>query len=111
MSLKTLASKRTLPVRTWAFAFVGLLLLSGCESENDHFCSKYSYFTDELTAEGILPYRDLKAQLQEELRKKPDSDHTKMALFVLEDIDRDMRPANESARDYCMRRERWKMYR
>ena len=111
MPVRTLASTRTLPIRAWAFAFVGLLLLSACESENDHFCSKYSYFTDELTAEGILPLRDLKPQLLEDLRKKPDSDHTKMALFVLADIDRDMRPANESARDYCVRRERWKMYR
>ena len=90
---------------------VGMLLLIGCESENEHFCSKYSYFTNELTAEGILPYRDLKEQLEVDLRKKPDSDHSKMALFVLEDINLDMRPEHETARDYCLRRERWKMYR
>ena len=97
-------------IRIWPAVLLGMIL-TGCESDNEHFCSKYSYFTDELTAEGILPYRDLKAQLLEERRKKPDSDHTKMALFVLEDIDRDIRPANEAPRDYCLRRERWKMYR
>jgi len=94
-----------------ALVLFGLAGLLGCESENEHFCSKYSYFTTELTAEGILPYPALKAQLLEDFRKKPDSDHTKMALFVLEDINRDMRPESESARDYCTRRERWKMYR
>ena len=87
-------------------------LVVGCASENDHFCAKYSFYYKELTAPGILPYRDIKAQLEADLRKDNiDHDKTKMALFVLEEIDNDVKPAAEAAQDFCLRRERWKVYR
>ena len=88
------------------------VFLAGCESENEHFCSKYSYFYKELTAPGILPVRELRAQLEGEKKSGgSDRERANMALFVLTDIDRKMKPDNESARDYCLRRKRWERYR
>jgi len=88
------------------------VFLAGCESENEHFCSKYSYFYKELTAPGILPLRELRAQLEGEKKKDgADRERANMALFVLADIDRKMKPEHESARDYCLRRKRWERYR
>lgn len=89
---------------------LGLVLL-GCESENEHFCAKYQYFYRELTAPGILPLRDLREQLEKDFAKSPDSDRTKMALFVLDDIEADIKPKAEEPREYCMRRQRWTRYR
>jgi hypothetical protein len=86
------------------------LILVGCESENEHFCAKYQYFYRELTAPGILPIRDLREQLEKDLAKSPDSDPTKMALFVLNDIEADVKPEAEEPREYCMRRQRWTRY-
>lgn len=87
-------------------------LLSACESENEHFCAKYSYYYKELTQSGILPYKDIKAQLQRELADvKKDHDQAKIALFVLEDIDNDIKPENEPAKAFCTRRKRWEQYR
>ncbi len=86
--------------------------LMACESENEHFCAKYSYYYKELTQPGLLPYRDLKAQLREELTDpRKDPDRAKIALFVLEDIDNDVVPDHETPQDFCMRRKRCQRYR
>ncbi len=95
--------------------FIGLLLCSllllGCESENEHFCSKYSYFYKELTAPGILPIRDLRAQLERERDGAgADRQRARMALFVLDEIQSELKPEAESARDYCLRRKRWERF-
>ncbi|BFM16444.1 hypothetical protein R50073_26270 [Maricurvus nonylphenolicus] len=97
-------------LRVTALMVLGLMLV-GCESENEHFCAKYQYYYRELTAPGILPIRDLREQLEKDLAKSPDSDPTKMALFVLNDIEADIKPEAEEPRDYCMRRQRWTRYR
>ena len=86
--------------------------LLGCESENEHFCSKYSYFYKELTAPGILPIRDLRAQLEQERDGEgADRQRARMALFVLDEIQADFKPDNEAPRDYCLRRKRWERFR
>lgn len=95
-----------------AGALVLVLLMAACADENEHFCAKYSYFYKELTAPGILPISELRAQLEREQNKQgADSERATMALFVLADIDRGIKPANESAQAYCMRRKRWERYR
>lgn len=89
-----------------------LALLSGCASENEHFCSKYSYFYKELTAPGILPIPQLRSQLEKEKRGSgADKERANMALFVLADIGRNMKPEDETPTDYCIRRKRWEQYR
>ncbi len=94
-----------------AWILVSLVLLVGCESKNEHFCSKYQYFYRELTAPGILPIRDLRQQLEKDLtNKNRDPERARMALFVLNDIERDMKPKQEEPRDYCMRLQRWSNY-
>ncbi len=94
-----------------AWILVILVLLVGCESKNEHFCSKYQYFYRELTAPGILPIRDLRQQLEKDLtNKNRDPERARMALFVLNDIERDMKPKQEEPRDYCMRLQRWSNY-
>ncbi len=88
----------------------GVILL-GCESENEHFCSKYSYFYKELTAPGILPIRDLRAQLERERDGEgADRQRARMALFVLDEIQGELKPDNEAPRDYCLRRKRWERF-
>lgn len=82
------------------------LALVGCESDNDHFCAKYSYYYTELTQPDILPLFEIKRQLTAELEKKP-SDKTRMMLFVLDEIDAEVKPASETAQAYCQRRARW----
>ncbi len=96
----------------FSYVVLGALLLSGCASENEHFCSKYSYFYKELTAPGILPISQLRAQLEKEKAGSgADKERAKMALFVLADVGRNMKPEGESASDYCLRRKRWEQYR
>ena len=88
------------------------LLITACESENDHFCAKYSYYAKELTRPGNLPFRDIKAQLRSALEDEgKDHDQTRIALFVLEDIENDIKAADESAIAFCKRRKRWEHYR
>ncbi|MGH1373422.1 MAG: hypothetical protein ACRBBW_15385 [Cellvibrionaceae bacterium] len=87
-------------------------VMLGCTSENEHFCSKYSYFYKELTAPGILPISQLRSQLEKEKAGTgADRERAKMALFVLADIGRNMKPEQESPSDYCLRRKRWEQYR
>lgn len=83
-----------------------VLALVGCESDNDHFCAKYSYYYTELTQPNILPLFEIKRQLTAELEKKP-SDKTRMMLFVLDEIDAEVKPTSETAQAYCQRRARW----
>ncbi len=85
------------------------LLLSGCESDNEHFCAQYSYYYNELTAPGVLPYRDLRMLLDKDVREDPDS-KSRIALFVLEDIQRGAKPENETPQDFCLRRKRWEQF-
>ena len=88
------------------------LLIAACESENDHFCAKYSYYSKELARPGNLPYRDIKTQLRASLNDdSKDHDQTRIALFVLEDIESDIKGADESAVAFCKRRKRWERYR
>lgn len=99
-------------IKRWLGVVAVVALISGCADENEHFCAKYSYFYKELTAPGILPIHELKAQLEQEKRKQgADSDRANMALFVLADIERDMKPDGEAPQAYCMRRKRWERYR
>lgn len=85
------------------------VLLAGCESANDHFCAKYSYYYTELTQPDILPRTEIRRQLQAEIDKKP-SDKTRMMLFVLDEIDAGVKPESETAQDYCLRRQRWQAF-
>lgn len=91
--------------------FTGLLAIVACESENEHFCAKYSYYYRELTQPGLIPYKDIGEQLQAELvNPEKDSDRAKIRLFVLNDIVSDIKPKEESAQDFCMRRKLWERY-
>lgn len=88
------------------------IILAGCESENEHFCAKYSYFYKELTAPGILPIAELRSQLEKERAGQgSDRERANMALFVLDDIERALKPIKETPKDYCIRRKRWERYR
>ncbi len=97
--------------RVWV-CVLSALLLTACESENDHFCAKYSYYHKELTRPGNLPYRDIKAQLRATLADEDkDHDQTRIALFVLEDIENEVKGDDEPAIEFCKRRKRWERYR
>lgn len=98
----------------WKVTLAALMLLLGltaCESENEHFCSKYSFYHAEITAEDSMPLGDIKTLLEQKLAKRPDSDPDKMALLVVKDIEREFIREGEEPRAYCLRRERWKGYR
>lgn len=98
-----------------ALGYIGLLLsisaLFGCESDNEHFCAKYSYYYRQLTQPGLIPYRDIGDQLRADLvDPKKDPDQAKIALFVLNDIVSEIKPAGVSPKDYCMRSKLWENY-
>jgi len=86
-----------------------MLLLQACESDNDHFCAKYSFYYSELTQPDILPRQAIRQQLEKELIQH-DSDKTKMMLFVLDELDADVKRNSESSQAYCLRRQRWHVY-
>lgn len=90
-------------------ALIIVLILIGCESDNDHFCAKYSYYYTELTQPDILPLFEIRKQLTAELEKKP-SDKTRMMLFVLNEIEAEVKPDSETAQVYCQRRARWNAF-
>lgn len=90
-------------------ALIIVLILIGCESDNDHFCAKYSYYYTELTQPDILPLFEIRKQLTAELEKKP-SDKTRMMLFVLNEIEVEVKPDSETAQAYCQRRARWNAF-
>jgi hypothetical protein len=88
-----------------------IVLLQACASDNDHFCAKYSYYHDELTKPGILPYRDIREQLRRELEdENRDPDKSRIALFVLNDIESEVIPEGEDPQQYCLRRNLWQRY-
>lgn len=88
------------------------ILLAACESENEHFCAKYSFYYRELTQPGLLPYDDLEEQLRAELHHPgKDPDRARIGLFVLADIVNAAKPIGEDPREYCMRRQLWNRYR
>lgn len=89
-----------------------LTVLLSCESDNEHFCSKYQFYFNRLTEPGVLPFSQLKPQLKKDLKKNSKAaDDAKMALFVIQDIEIGLKKDSETARDYCMRRQRWQGYR
>lgn len=95
-----------------AFAvFVPVLWLSACTDKNEHFCSKYQYYHNELTAPGILPLRDIRQQLQDELAKKTKAGHntekTRTMLLVLDDLQKELITDGLEPREFCMKRKRW----
>jgi len=90
--------------------FLVVVLLQGCESDNDHFCAKYSFYYGELTQPGILPRQAIRQQLEKKLSLHG-SDKTKMMLFVLNELDADVKRESEPAQEYCLRRQRWKAYK
>lgn len=81
----------------------------GCESDNDHFCAKYSYYYTELSAPDLMPKADIRRQLEADLKKKP-SDKTRMMLFVLDEMQAHVKPDAEPAQNYCQRRQRWNAF-
>ncbi len=92
---------------------LGLLaLLAACTSDNEHFCVRYKYVYDQLDEPGIAPYSEIEVMLRKEL-KDPSKDHnyTRIMLFVLDEHRTGIKPEYEDAKDYCMRRQRWKAYR
>jgi hypothetical protein len=91
------------------FLLIGSIALTACTPDNEHFCAKYSYYFDELSAPGILPYKDIKQQLEKEI-KKSNRDKDRLMLMVLEDKHNDVFGYGESAAQYCMQSERWKKF-
>lgn len=88
------------------------LLCIACEDENEHFCSKYQFYHNRLTEPGVLAFSQLKPQLNRDLKKKSKAaDDAKMALLVIRDIELGLIKKSESARDYCLRRKRWEVYK
>lgn len=86
--------------------FLMSALLVACTPDNEHFCQKYSYFYDELSEPGILPYRDIKQQLEKDI-KESNKDRDRLMLMVLEDKNNDVFGYKESAAEYCLRAKRW----
>ena len=84
-------------------------IVVGCTPENEHFCAKYSYFYDELSEPGLLPYRDIKQQLEKDI-KESNKDRDRLMLMVLEDKKSDVFGYKESASEYCLRAGRWKNF-
>ncbi len=99
-------------MKIWILVVFVFTVLLGCESKNEHFCSKYSYFYEQLTAPGILPLSELRRQLEADIRSSnADQERAKMALFVLADVEVGIKPLQETPREYCMRRQLWQRYR
>jgi len=90
-----------------------ILFVSACEvDENEHFCARYSMLFDELETEVDLPsYDEMKEQLTLTLiNPDKDPDQAKFMLFVLDDFHFEIKPKAETARDFCMRINRWEAY-
>ncbi len=89
-----------------------LLLMVGCESDNEHFCARYQYVYDQLLEDDIPPYGEMKEQLMANLvDPKKDEQQAKFMLFVLEDWYSEFKPEHESSQDFCLRIKRWQQYR
>lgn len=91
-----------------ALTLIAVALLGACQSDNEHFCTRYQYLYQQLDDEQLLPYGELKAVLLKDIAKSADQDkRAKMMLMALEDHYAQLVQANESAKDYCMRTQRW----
>ena len=87
-------------------------MLSACQSDNEHFCARYSYLYNQLLEPGVPPYADMKRQLQDELSNtQKDQAQAKFMLFVLEDWYSEIKPDGETPQDFCLRIKRWQAYR
>lgn len=93
--------------------YLGLVLIaSACESENEHFCARYQYVYDQLQAEDLPNYSEMKERLLADMDdSKKKREQAKFMLFVLEDWRSGLRQEQESSRDLCMRIKRWQHYR
>jgi uncharacterized lipoprotein NlpE involved in copper resistance len=89
-----------------------VLWLSGCASDNEHFCMRYEYLYEQLSDPDVPPYDEIRLQLLMDLNDpKKDHNHAKMMLFVLEEYQLGIKPEDEPAQAYCVRRQRWQAYR
>ena len=90
---------------------LSVLVLTACTSDNEHFCMRYKYMYDQLDEPDMLPFSVIRNRLLDEL-DDPNKDHnyTRVMLFVLAEYQSSIKPEDEDAQDYCMRRERWKAY-
>lgn len=89
-----------------------VLIISGCASDNEHFCARYEYVYSQLSDPDLPGYNELKQQLQLEISKnKDDSEHEKFMLFVLEDHRSEIKPAHQSPKEFCVSSKRWTYYR
>jgi hypothetical protein len=88
------------------------VFLVACSSENQSFCSRYQYLYDQLQEEEDLPtYGEMRQKLTDEINDpSKDKDQSQFMLFVLEDWHSGRKPSQETAKDYCLRTERWKAY-
>ena len=88
-----------------------LFLLSGCSSDNEHFCARYAYVYDQLDDPTLPTYGEMKSQLLAKMaREKGDDDQSKFMLFVLEDHHNRINVGGEDAQAFCMRIKRWESY-
>lgn len=95
------------------YSIVGLLLIStlACTPDNEHFCARYQYVYQQLQEDGLPSYSEMKQQLKADLNKPgKDKDQSRFMLFVLQDWYAEFKPEGESARDFCMRMQRWQAY-
>ena len=88
-----------------------LLVLAGCESDNEHFCARYQYVYNQLLDDDIPPYSEMKSQLVANM-SDPAKEHeqAKFMLFVLEDWYSELKPEHEDSQAFCMRIKRWQNY-
>lgn len=97
--------------RRW-LPLLAVLLMAGCESDNEHFCARYHYVFNQLLQEQELPsYAEMRAQLLQDMKNpKKKKEQAQFMLFVLEDWNNGIRPEGEEPRDFCMRTQRWTAY-
>lgn len=95
-----------------ALPLASVLMLAGCSDPNEHFCAKYQFYHDNLTAPDSMPLIQIREQLQHDLKDpRADWDKTAMALFVLGDIEQKRQRTNETPTEFCFRTERWALFR
>lgn len=88
------------------------IILAACASDNEHFCSKYSYLYKQLQDPDVPPLSEVRENLNAKL-KDPSKDHDqpRMMMFVLNDFEMGGKPDHLTAREYCLQAERWKHYK
>lgn len=95
----------------WGLLWATLLLLGGCESDNEHFCARYAYVYNQLQDESLPSYAEMRARLFQDL-KNPDKkkEQVQFMLFILEEWNNGIKPEGEDPREFCMRTQRWSGY-